>query len=175
MPKQTTVTLGGREYTVNEKPMGINAAWRLKLRQSSVMRVFDSLDGVIDDLASVVRGVPEGGGLGDIDLGKALGVARVLPAVVNALAGSIDEITDLLFEYEPKLKTDRKWLEKNAYDEEIVGAFIAMLQLLFPITALWGMVTGSRAQPTRGNSPSGNGALNGLPASGPKKKALTSS
>jgi len=175
MPKQVTVHLGGREYTIHEKHMGVNAAWRKKLRESEVMRVFESLDGFIDDLLSMVKSVPEGGGLADIDLGKAIGVARILPVVVNALAGSIDEIASLLFDYEPKLKSDRKWLDANAYDEEVVRAFMEMLQLLFPITALWGMVTGSRVRQTSGNSVSENGGSNGLPASGPKKKALTSS
>ena len=154
--------------------MGVNGTWRKKLRESSVMRVLESLDGFLDDLVSAVNSVPDGGSLSDIDLGKVLGVARVLPATVNALANSTDEIAALLFEYEPKLKTDKKWLEQNAYDDEIVTAFIEVLKLTFPIMALWGMVTGSRVQQTHGNSPSANGATNGLPVSGPKKKASTS-
>lgn len=175
MPKQIIRTLGGREYTFTEKTMGINAAWRKKLRESSVMRVLESLDSLIDDLVAMVNSVPEGGSLSDIDMGKAFRVARILPAAINALAGSVDEITDLLFEYEPKLKTDRKWLESHAYDEEVINAFLGMLTLLFPIMGVWETITGSRVRPTPGNSASANGDLNGLPASGPKKKALTSS
>lgn len=175
MPKQVTVTLGGREYTIQEKPTGINTEWRKKMRETQVMRVFEYLDGFVTDLIAVVQGIPEGGGLGDIDIGRALGVARVLPAIVNGLSHSVDDIKALIYQYEPKLKTEQGWLEKNAYDEEFVRAFLEMLKLLFPITGVWEMVTGYRGQQTPGNSPSANGASNGLPASGPKKKALTSS
>ena len=175
MPKQITRTLGGREYTFTEKTMGINAAWRTELRQSSVMHVLESLDGLLNDLIAMVNSVPEGGGLSDIDLGKAIGLARILPAVVRALAGSVDEIIELLFRYEPKVKTDRKWLEQNAYDGEIIEAFMGVLTLVFPSMGVWEMVIGSRGQQTPGNSASANGDLNGLPASGPKKKVSTSS
>lgn len=175
MPKQVTVTLGGRSYAISEKPSGINMKWRKKMRATSLMSVFESLDGLVTDLMVVVGSVSDGGKISDIDIGKALGVARVLPAMVNGLSNSIDDIIDLLFEYEPKLKTDRKWLDENAYDEEYVRAFLEMLKLLFPIMGIWEMVAGFQGRQTPGNSPSVNGALNGLPASGPKKKALTSS
>ena len=174
MAKQVSVRLGGREYTIKEKPMGTNGAWRKKLRATSVMRVLESLDGFVVDLMDVFASIPEGGKLSDIDVGKALGVARILPTVVNSLAGSIDEVIDLLFEYEPKLKSDRKWLEANAYDEEVVTAFLEVLKLTFPIMALWGLVSGSRAQQTPTNSVSANGT-SGLPPSGPRKKVSTSS
>ena len=175
MPKQVTVTLGGRAYAISEKPSGVNMKWRKKMRATSLMRVFESLDGLVADLVALAGSIPDGGKLSDIDIGKALGVARVLPAMVNGLSNSIDDIIDLLFEYEPKLKTDRKWLDENAYDEEYVRAFLEMLKILFPIMGIWEMVAGFRGQSTPGNSASVNGASNGLPASGPKRKALTSS
>lgn len=174
MPKQVTVTLGGREYTIKEKPMGVNGQWRAKLRATSVMRVFESLDGFISDLVTTFGSIPEGGSLSDIDLGKAVGVARILPAMINGLATSVDDVTELLFEYEPKLRTERKWLEENAYDQEITNAFLEILKLVYPIMGVWGMVAGLRGQQTPTNSPSPNGT-SGLPASGPKKKASTSS
>ena len=76
----------------------------------------------------------------------------MLPAVVQGLVGSVDEIAELLFVYDGKLAAERKWIEANAYDEEAVAAFIEVLKLTYPITALWGMVSGSRAQQTSTSS-----------------------
>lgn len=174
MPKQVQVTLGGRQYAIKEKPSGQNQAWRAKLRATSVMRVFESMDSFVTDLMTTVSSVPEGGKLSDIDLGKALGVTRALPVMVTGLANSIDDVKELLFDYDTKLQTDRKWLDANAYDEEYILAFLEVLKLTFPIMALWGLVSGSRVQQTHTNSPSLNG-VSGLPASGPKKKVSISS
>lgn len=182
MPKQVTVTLGGRSYAISEKPMGINGAWRKKLRATSVMQLFESLDGLVDDLVVAIADVrrekiesaDEDGNSVEgfrFDIGKMFAVLRNLPTLVNGLASSVDDIIDLLFDYEPKLRTERKWLEENAYDEEVIAAFIEVLKLTFPIMALWGLLStnGSRAQQTATNSHSQNGA-SGLPASGPKSK-----
>lgn len=181
MPKQVTVKLGGREYTIAEKPMGVNGAWRKKLRATSVMQLFESLDGLVDDLVVAIADVRRESSAGEngdsvegfrFDIGKMFAVLRNLPTLVNGLASSVDDIIDLLFDYEPKLRTERKWLEENAYDEEVIAAFIEVLKLTFPIMALWGLLStnGSRAQQTATNSHSQNGA-SGLPASGPKPKA----
>lgn len=185
MPKQVTVRLGGREYAIKEKPMGVNGAWRKKLRATSVMRLFESLDGLLDDLVAAMATIQPESTAGDdnvavegirFDMGKMFTVARNLPTLVNGLASSVDDIIELLFEYEPKLRSDKKWLEQNAYDEEVVAAFVEVLKLTFPILALWGLLStrGSKAQQMSGNSPYANGESNGLPASGPKKKTSTS-
>jgi len=175
MPKHATGQLGDRTFTIIEKPTGQQMIWRKRLRESSVMGVFESLDGLVADLVAMVASIPEGGTLADIDLAKALGVARVLPTMVKALSNSVDDVIALLYAYDSKLAAQRKWIEANAYDEELILLFLEVLKIAFPITALWGLVRGSRVLPTSGNSPAENGELNGLPISGPKKKALTSS
>lgn len=165
---QVTIALGGREWTIQRKPYGNHLKARQRIKKSTVMLVLESLSGIVDELKAIINSVPDGGGWSDIDLGRALAIAPVLPMMVNGLLNSVDEVADLLFEYDPKLAAERKWIEAHAYDEEIIAAFMEVLKLLFPITALWAMVNGSRAQETSKNSHSQNGA-SPLPAEGPKK------
>lgn len=168
MPKQITVFLGGREYTIKEKPTGAQSEWRKQLRATSVMLIFESFNGFVTDLIDIANSIPDGKGWKDIDFGKAIGVARVLPAVVNGLANSVDDIKELIFAYEPKLRTERKWLEENAYDSEFTEAFLGMLKLTFPIMGVLEKVSGFKAPQTPSNSPSPNGTPTLLPG-GPKK------
>lgn len=189
MPKQAVITLGGRTWTLDAKPMGQHKAWRDKLDKSGIMGVFRSLDETMIQLVEAGDAIQEAWKRsrmpkvegqedendGGANLGQVVKLARILPAVIFALTGSMDEIIGLLFAYDAKLQTERKWIEANAYDEEAVVAFVEVLKLAFPITALWGMARGPRAQQTSGSSVSQNGISSGLPASGPKKKISTSS
>lgn len=175
MSKQVTITLGGKQYSIKEKPMGQNSAWRKKLRESRVMRLFESLDGVVSQIMSLIEEVALGKKIADLDMAKTIGVARFLPTIVDGLANSIDEIVELLFDYDAKLQAERKWIEANAYDAEAVAAFVEVLKLTFPITGVLDLIGGFKAPPTVTNSPDLNGASNGLSASGPSRKASTSS
>lgn len=187
MPKQVTVTLGGREYVLQEKHAGPHQVWRDRLDDSNVMKIFKSLDGAMAQLVAAgdaiqeawtkarVSGTEEseGDGNSDLPLNKFIDVIRILPIVVIGVSGSMKEIHNLLFDYDGKLAADRKWILANAYDSEIVAAFMEILILANPTMALWGLITGRRAHSTQSNLPSTNGA-SGLPASGPKKKVSTS-
>ena len=154
MPKTSKVTLGGREYILTEKVMGISIKWLEKLRQSGVMRIFESLDGALSQLVEAVNGVSDG----NLSLVAGINMATIAPVVVRGLANSLDEVIDLLFEYAPEVKADEDWMHENAYNEELIMAFLEVLKLNFPIMALWGLVRGSRALPIATNSPSMNGA-----------------
>lgn len=169
MPKQVTVTLGGREYTFHRKPYGVHLRARERIKSSSVYRVLESLDDFTRVFQAIVKSIPKDGSWRDIDFGQALGLMQIAPATIDALLNSVEEIVELLFEYEPKLKTERKWLEEHAYDEEFVNAFVAILKMLFPIMAAWAVVSGRAEQETSTNSPSPNGT-SALPPGGPKKK-----
>lgn len=155
MPKQVKVKLGGREYVVTEKVMGVAMKWREQLRQSSVMRLFESLDGALAQLVSAVEGNGEGGNL---NLIAGINLATIAPAIMRGLANSVDDVIALLFDYSVELQNDREWLNENAYDEEAIAAFIEVLKLAFPTTALWGLVRGSTGVPIATNLPSRNGA-----------------
>ena len=174
MPRSVQVALGGREYTVREKPMGANIEWRTRLHNSRVYRIVDSLE---QSLATIVGAVKQVATLGEAgtDWAQVIGAAQILPVVVNGLMHSIDDVWALIFAYAPEIKADEEWLKENAYDQEGVDVFLEILKLNFPIMALWGLLNGSRVQQTPSNSPARNGA-SGLPASGPvRKKSSTSS
>ena len=173
MPKEITYVLGGRIYTSKDKPFGEKMKWRKRLDESRVMRIFKTIDAAMIQIVKVGDGISEGG-WSSVPLNEVIGVAQVLPVLMDGLLNSVDEIIELLFAYDGKLQTDRKWLEANAYDEEVINAFIEVLKLHFPITAFWGLVSGSRAQQTESNSVLQNGA-SGLPASGPKRKSVSTS
>lgn len=173
MPREISYTLGGRAYTSKDKPFGEKMKWRKRLEESRVVRIFKSIDAAMIQIVKVGDNINENG-WNNVDLNQVIGVAQVLPVLVDGLLNSVDEIIELLFAYDGKLQADRKWLEANAYDEEVIDAFIEVLKLHFPITALWGLVNGSRAQQTQSSLASTNGA-SGLPASGPKRKNVSTS
>ena len=155
MPKTAKVTLGGREYILSEKVMGVTQRWREHLRQSGVMAIFQSLDQAVASVLSVVET-----GVENLQAGDVISIARVLPIIVNGLSNSIDDVLALLYDYSPEMAADAEWLGENAYDSEAIAAFIEVLKLNFPIMALWNLL-GSRAQPTLTNLPSTNGAGRG--------------
>lgn len=185
MPKQVTVTLGGREYVLQEKHAGPHRVWRDRIDNSNVMKIFKSLDGAMGQLVEAGDAIQEAWvkatsgkedeeGKGDLPLNKLIDVIRILPIVVLGVSGSMNEIHELLFAYDGKLAAQRKWIEEHAYDSEITAAFMDILGLAYPIMGLWGLVAGRRAPSTESSLPSTNGA-SGLPASGPKKKTPISS
>lgn len=187
MPKQVTVTLGGREYVLKEKFAGPHREWRDRLDNSNVMKIFKSLDGAMAQLVAAgdiiqeawaKRKTPETDDEDENSRGPNLNqfvdVIRILPIVVLGVSGSMNEVQDLFFAYDGKLAADRKWILANVYESEIVDAFWEILILANPTLALWGRMTGRRARSTESSLPSTNGA-SGLPASGPKKKTPISS
>lgn len=184
MAKQVTVVLGGREYILQEKHAGPHREWRDKLDNSNTMKIFKSLDGAMAQLVTAGDAIQEAwvqatsqgakdsedGEDGGLPLNAIVDVIRILPTVVLGVSGSMNEVQDLLFAYDAKLETQRKWILANAYDSEITHAFMEILILANPTMALWGLVTGRKAHGTQSNLPSTSTA-SGLPASGPKKKA----
>lgn len=156
MAKTAKVELGGREYILSEKVMGVTQKWREHLRRSSVMLIFQSLD----DAVGAVLGAVEGG-IENIKAEQVIPIARILPMIVNGLSNSIDDILELLFDYSPELADDKEWLLENAYDSEAIEAFIVVLKLNFPIGALWSLIRGPRVQAISTNLPSANGAGRG--------------
>ena len=162
MPKTVNVTLAGRQYPIVEKPIVVAAVWREKLRKSKAMAIFESLDVAMAQLVAVGDSITdENGNLtswANVDVSQVVGVAKILPVVVNGLASSIDEIEDMIFAYSPELAADREWIEQNAYDDEAVAVFVEVLRMAFPISAAWALVSGPRAAQTARNLPSKNGA-----------------
>lgn len=168
MPKQVSVTFAGRTFTIKEQPMGAAAIWRKHLRESRVMLIFESLDTAMIQLVRVADGVDEGG-WANVDMNQVIGIAKVLPVIVNGLSNSIDEIAEMLFAYAPGLKDDQEWILEHAYDTEAVAAFCEVLKLSFPFFQMLDLVRGQAGARTPTSLPLPNGAI-GQRGSGRKQK-----
>ena len=157
--KTVQVNIADREYTITPLPIKKNREWRKQF------------DAPIQDAANLFAEV---GGYADKefeDMGKMVGeigkaVSGSLPTVINHLLGSADLITKAVFDYSPELKKDKKHIEENGFDDEIVSCFISILGLAFPFgTAIRGLMdlgkeepeaNGQKEQQTEASSASGS-------------------
>lgn len=172
MAKQVKVMLGGREYKISEKQMGVSGKWRDHLNKSNTMRIFKSMDGAVAELVAVADSITEGEGpdnWNDVNVNQVMKMAQLVPVLVNGLSGSIDEIIEMLFDYSPEIAGDKEWILENAFDREAVTAFCEVVKLCFPFLEILGLVRGSKGQPTSTNLPTLNGA-NGQKAMARQKK-----
>ena len=139
--KTIQVSVAGRDYTVTPLPIKKNREWR------------QQFDAPIKDAANLLAEV---GGYADQEfadasnmigsIGKA--VSGSLPTVIDHLLGSADMITEAVFDYSPALKKDRKYIEANGYDTELVSCFLSILGLAFPFgQAIQGLLKLGREEP----------------------------
>ena len=139
--KTIQVSVAGRDYTVTPLPIKKNREWR------------QQFDAPIKDAANLLAEV---GGYADQEfadasnmigsIGKA--VSGKLPKVIDHLLGSADMITEAVFDYSPALKKDRKYIEANGYDTELVSCFLSILGLAFPFgQAIQGLLKLGREEP----------------------------
>lgn len=170
MPKKVTVYFAGKEYQIGEKNSGPASAWREHLNASQTMRIFQTLDGAIEQIARAFDNVLAGGKDKTIPISSILIMGELLPVIVNGLSHSVDEIKAMLFDYSPELEADRVWIEANGYDSEIIAAFVEVLKLCYPFLDILALFRGSKAQPIATNLPSQNGA-SGQKSIGHRQKA----
>jgi len=139
--KTIQVSVAGRDYTITPLPIKKNREWRKQF------------EAPIQDAANLLAEV---GGYADQEfadasnmigsIGKA--VSGKLPTVINHLLGSADMITDAVFDYSPAMKKDRKYIEENGYDSELVSCFLSILGLAFPFgQAIQGLLKLGREEP----------------------------
>lgn len=124
--KTAKVTLAGKLYTVTELPRRKSAAWRERLAES------------MTGLVQLLEAAPAAMGAAN-----AANMRGLLPAATLAtqqVLGSIDTAYELLLEYAPELARDKERLDDEAYDSEIVEAFMAILGLAYPFGAAAGRI-----------------------------------
>jgi hypothetical protein len=138
--RKATVILGGQEYGVNELPVRPNARWRARLQKE--------LGGIVDLVENVTNS--------QTDQITAKGLAGLARGISDKLFGSVDLITELLFEYSPELTKDRKRIEETSFESEIIDAFLQVLGLAFPFGAWVSRLAslGLKAGQTSPSSPS---------------------
>ena len=123
--KTIQVSVAGRDYTVTPLPIKKNREWRKQFdapiqdAANLLAEVGGYADGSFDDVKTMVG-----------EIGKA--VSGSLSPVISHLLGSADTITEAVFDYSPAMKKDRKYIEENGYDSELVSCFLSFLGLAYP-------------------------------------------
>lgn len=116
--QRKTVVLAGREYTVNELPARRNMEWR-KLVETQVV-----------EIAGFIERAPQ------TELTDGAAVSSLVRELGRLVLGSVDIVVELLFAYAPELAKDRKRIEDEAFESELVQAFLEVLQLGYPFFSL---------------------------------------
>lgn len=126
--KAIIVRLAGKDYRVEPLTVRPSKAFR--------KRVGDALSGMTDLIADALRPT---GAVGTPVEGPAeisASIKEIGRLLSERLIGSTDLAADLLFEYSPILAEDRERIENEAYDDEIIAAFVEVLKLLYPFESL---------------------------------------
>ncbi len=134
--KKVTVEMGGQEYEITCLPYRQSREWREKFAEP-IERIVGGLQFTGELLG---KGIDSGQALGDTvgALGKVL-----LGDLGKTLLGSVDLCAEMLFAYAPNL--DRAAIEENAYDEEILKAFVEVLKLAYPFSEILASVLPGRS------------------------------
>ncbi len=141
------IEIAGRTYDVSPLPIKANREWR---------KQFDApLRTAVDfaaEIGTFTANEFEDSKTMIATIGKAL--SGRLSEVANILLGSADMIVEAVFQYSPAIAKDRKHIEENGFDEELVAAFMKLLALAFPFgRAIQGLMKlGQGEQLTEANS-----------------------
>lgn len=111
--RTATVTLGGKEYTVNERRTRENSDWRKALSEW------------ITEMAK------PWGLDSDTPLSAKI-VVQLIGSGNELLLASTGKLTDMLLDYSPELAEDAERIRAESYDSEILTAFVEILKLAFP-------------------------------------------
>lgn len=122
---EVKVTLGGKDYGV--KP--------LRYRESKAWR--ETLAGPLGQILSLLRDGP------NVELTDLQAVAELVNVAGQTVLTAPDLVLDCLMDYSPELAADRSRIEQEAYDAEIVTAFVEVLKLAFPFGAVSALVRGT--------------------------------
>jgi hypothetical protein len=133
-----SLTLAERTYEVPMAPIKRSKEWRKQLRKP----LGDLLTLISTDLNTELNSVKDLVALAD----------KLIPVLMDAP----DTIFQLLMAYAPALKAEQAFLEANAYDDELVTAFLAVLKAAFPLDRLTSLL-GPASPPTSTSSPEPSG------------------
>lgn len=118
--RSVRVTLDGQEYAINELRSRANAEWRKRLEEP------------FGELAGALESAPAA----DLTDGQALG--GLVRSVSGMLLRSVETVKGLLVGYAPELEP----VMGEAYDSEILDAFVEVLQLAYPFGGILERVRG---------------------------------
>lgn len=112
--KTVRLTLAGQGYTVNELPRKKNAAWREQFQQEFVT--------VAEAIAAAA----------ETDTSQAGNIAEILRGLMNQIDGAVDKLLGLLAAYAPSVAADIGRVEEEAFESELIDAFVEVLGLAYP-------------------------------------------
>ena len=147
--------------------------WQVEIKYFEVVFGHDELRQYIVEGAGILRGriwrarfgetvlplLEQLPGIMDFEFEKPEDLLKLLPFVQKIVLEALDDVFELLILYSPEMEADREWIEENATERQIVGAFMEVLRLAVPfeVDNLLGNLTGSKNLQTGSNSPYQNG------------------
>jgi hypothetical protein len=143
MARSVTIKLGDEDAELRQRKTRESSAWRKSL-EAPAREVIGRFTKLVDWQS--------------VDFSDGEGVSALASAAIPLLTDSLDTIRELVTGYAPELK-DRL---DDAYDDEVIAAFVEVLRLAFPLAGLAGTVgllrsPGSTTPATSASSPSVNG------------------
>lgn len=143
------VELGGKTYSVKPLTRGKASKWRMKA--GGLLVQIPSMMDMLSELSpqdllsnkSVQRVDQE-------DRQKVVSnvnLTKVIQAAVHRLVSSPDIMFELLCEYSPEIEADKHHIDENAYDDEVVTAFVEVVKVAYPFGRLTSVLNGLK-QPT---------------------------
>jgi len=141
-----TITLADRDYEIAELSAKHNAAWRRRL------------DEILTPLLDTVQNA------GTIRLDHRGDLTALIGRIRPLLFQSPELLTGLLFDYSPALARDRERIEADAYESELLGAFVQVLQLAYPFGGLFRLAANLNAGSAK--TPMASTPTNSVSASG---------
>lgn len=112
--KSIKAALAGQTYTINELPRKRNAAWR------------ETFQAEFLDVATAIAGAA------DTDISQTGNIAEVVRGLMGQINGAVDKLLPMLVDYAPSIAADMARIEEEAFESEIIDAFIEVLALAYP-------------------------------------------
>lgn len=149
--KSTTVTIAGRQYSIESLKFKAEREWRKKYDApiSALINTLSQTRTITDQSNDPGQWLRQMGGVLLSHAGE----------LVKALIESPDTLLNAICDYSPVLQADRDYIEENSYQDEIAAAFIEVLKIAYPFGSLLSLVKnlGSLEKQTTPSSPSPSG------------------
>jgi hypothetical protein len=182
--KETTITLGGKEYTVTQPRLRALCAWQKQVAKHTkeILAVAPDVMTALSPILQAQAPLPDYAP-GDNTLKTASGwlsaiTEQTLPGLINAALAASDAaldafpiMLDLIFAFDMEagpLDDDRERIEAEVTQDEVTAAFIEVVKFSFPFGLKLGdlfkaltvttAASGATTATTTPSSPSPNGA-----------------
>jgi len=112
--KTIDVELGDTTYTITQLPAIKSRPWRERL-MTEVKPIFEQISTA-----------------NEVTINNAADLLVLMPLAETLIVEAADTIIDMVFEYAPELEADREAIMNTASEQQLVGAFYKMVELIDP-------------------------------------------